>query len=156
MPRVFYVVRCDFPRPDLLEEWDPWYVGHIDLLLGAQRFRAPEAPDGRPHLALYELNSAEVMRSDEYERARGFGGWEVHVTRWTRDLVEAPDGADSDFATPAGERLWAAFFAGAAPPDAARNIGLDQSFAAALWRRREFTGAAMFTPRTQFAKPRAA
>src|SRR5579872_2787946 len=50
--RTFYVVRCDFPRRDLLDEWDRWYVGHIELLLtvpgflGGQRFTAEGFPDG--------------------------------------------------------------------------------------------------------------
>jgi len=160
-------VRCDFPRTDLLPEWDRWYVGHIELLLtvpgflGAQRFYTPGASDGRPYLALYELSSRAVMRSEEYERARGFGEWKAHVTRWTRDLVAPPSDAELTFATSPGGRLWAAFFQGASPPKAARSMGLDHSFDAALWRPLEpgeqppgldgfRAAAAVFTPRTEF------
>lgn len=167
MPSCYYVVRCDFPRADLLAEWDRWYVGHIELLLsvpgflGAQRFHAPGASDGRPFLALYELSSPDVMRSGVYERARGFGGWTEHVTRWTRDLVAPPGDAELTFATSPDGRLWAAFFLGASPPEAARSIGLDHSFDAALWRPLEpgeqpselegfRAAAAVFTPRTEF------
>ena len=166
--RCYYVVRCDFPRADLLEEWDRWYVGHINLLLtvpgflGAQRFHTESSPDGRPYLALYELSSPKVIRSEEYERARGFGGWEAHVTRWTRDLVEPADGGELSFATQPGGRLWTTFWQGEAPPGAARSIGLDGSFSAALWRplQPEDTAlelsasggaAALFVPRTRFA-----
>ena len=166
--RCYYVVRCDFPRDDLLEEWDRWYVGHIDLLLavpgflGAQRFHTETSPDGRPYLALYQLSSPEVMRSEDYERARGFGGWELHVTRWTRDLVQPPDGRELSFATPLEGRLWATFWQGDAPPGAARSIGLDGSFSAALWRPLQAGesaaelsesggAAAVFVPRTRFA-----
>jgi len=167
LPRFFYVVRCNFPRADLLDDWERWYVGHIELLLtvpgflGAQRFFTPHSPDARPYLALYELSSPEVMRSDEYQRARGFGVWEGHVTSWTRDLVEAAD-RDLDFATPMDGRLWAAFYRGTLPPGAAQIVGLDRSFDGALWRSlrkdeappaAEGGAAAVFEPRTEYAAP---
>ncbi len=164
--RCFYVVRCDFPHPELLEDWDRWYVGHIELLLtvpgflGGQRFTTAASPDGRPFLAIYELSSPAVMRSDEYERARGFGGWEAQVTRWTRDLVEDEGGA-LEFATPPGGSLWAAFYRGEAPPGAAEAVGLDRSFRAAAWQSLapgepppvtevEGAAAAVFEPRTSY------
>jgi hypothetical protein len=161
MARYFYIVRCDLPRPELIADWDRWYVGHLQLLLtvpgflAAQRFTTHQSPDGRPYLALYRLSSPEVLRSDAYERARGFGGWEAHVTKWTRDLVEDPRDT-LDFATPPGERLWATFEVDGAAPEAARTIGLDRSFPAASWRRLESRepvpapGGAVYEPRTAF------
>lgn len=161
MQRYFYIVRCDLPRTELLADWDRWYVGHIELLLAvpgflaAQRFTTDHSPDGRPYLALYELNSPDVMRSEPYERARGFGGWEAHVTNWTRDLVEDPSG-QLDFATAPGWRLWAAFDVDGTTPGTARSIGLDGSLAAATWRRvaagddAPLTGGATYEPRTPF------
>jgi hypothetical protein len=140
MARCFYVVRCDFTRADLLGAWNSWYEGHIELLLavpgflGAQRFVTRDPADGRPYLALYELSGPAVLRSDAYQRARGFGAWEPHVRSWTRDLVQADGGGDLGFATAPDSRLWAAFFRGPAPATAARWIGLDHSFEAALWR----------------------
>jgi hypothetical protein len=171
--RCFYVVRCDFPRADMLDAWDSWYEGHIELLLavpgflGAQRFVTPDPADGRPYLALYELSGPAVLRSDAYEHARGFGAWERHVRSWTRDLVQAEDGGDLGFATAPDGRLWAAFFRGPAPATAARSIGLDRSFEAALWRplgsgrraprlpaaTRRQAAVATFEPRTAFAPP---
>jgi hypothetical protein len=173
MARCFYVVRCGFPRADLLAAWDSWYVGHIDLLLtvpgflGAQRFFTAAPPDGRPYLALYELSSPDVMRSDEYERVRGFGVWEEHVRDWTRDLVEAADGPELDFATPPAGTLWAAFIRGMGAAGAARSIGLDRSFESAVWRSLgagqpapelpdacgEQAAQTVFEPRTEFATP---
>jgi hypothetical protein len=115
---VLYAVRSRFIDPAREDEWNDWYAGHIDVLLGvpgflsAQRFHSSETPDDRPYLALYEVASQDVFTSEPYLAIWGFDDWRPLIDNWTRDLFERREGEPFDFATPSGARLSASFVSG--------------------------------------------
>src|SRR5437016_2418010 len=121
---LLYAVRCRFTGDAAAEaEWDRWYLGHLQVLIGvpgflsAQRFRTGDSPDQRPNLALYSVESERVFTSPEYLAVWGFSAWRPSIDRWTRDLLE-PVRPDLGFATADGELLRAAFFSDGPEPAA--------------------------------------
>jgi hypothetical protein len=115
---VLYAVRSRFTDPAREDEWNDWYAGHIDVLLGvpgfhsAQRFHSTETPDDRPYLALYEVESPDVFTSEPYKAIWGFHDWRPLIDNWTRDLFEREEGGPFDFGTPGDSRLCASFVSG--------------------------------------------
>jgi hypothetical protein len=115
---LLYAVRSRFIDPAREGEWNEWYAGHIDVLLGvpgfhsAQRFHSTETPDDRPYLALYEVESADVFTSEPYTAIWGFHDWRPLIDNWTRDLFKRGEGEPFDFATPGDARLLASFLSG--------------------------------------------
>jgi hypothetical protein len=154
---LLYAVRSRFIGTEAAEaEWNRWYHGHLEVLMGvngfraAQRFRTAASPDERPYLALYELESADVFTSPEYLKVWGFSNWRDQIDNWTRDLFELHRGSDLDFGTNRTERLRAAFLLPADLPVEQRSewlaqqsagvrgaitCGLDRSCAAVAWLR---------------------
>jgi hypothetical protein len=116
---VLYTVRCRFTDPAREDDWNRWYRGHLDVLLAvpgflaAQRFHSDFTVDDRPYLAMYEVESPDVFRSDAYLSIWGFDEWRSLIDNWTRDISEPVGDAGFDFATPSGARLRAAFVSGA-------------------------------------------
>lgn len=153
---LLYAVRSRFTGTAAAEaEWNDWYLGHLEVLMGvkgfraAQRFRTDRSPDERPYLALYELESADVFKSPEYIKVWGFSSWRDQIDNWTRDLFELRRGPDLHFGTEPGAHLRAAFLVHAdlpvddglawlaQQPDGARGAltcGLDRSCAGIAWR----------------------
>jgi hypothetical protein len=114
---VLYAVRCRFMgRPERERDWNEWYLGHLEVLmrvpgfLGGQRFHTPAAPDDRPYLALYQVESEQVFTSPQYLRVWGFSSWREELDNWNRDLFTDGGRGDLAFATPVpGGGLRAAF-----------------------------------------------
>jgi hypothetical protein len=150
---VLYVVRSRFIDPVREEEWNEWYAGHLDVLLGvpgflaAQRFHSDSTVDDRPYLAMYEVAGPEVFTSEPYLAIWGFDEWRPLIDNWTRDIFESR-GRGLGFGTPRGEWLHAAFVSGpSAAVDEALAVleaerpslrsaavcGLDRSCQAVAW-----------------------
>jgi hypothetical protein len=116
---VLYTVRCRFNDPEREAEWNEWYAGHLDVLMGvpgflaAQRFHSDSTVDDRPYLAMYEVASPDVFRSEAYQAIWGFDDWRPLIDNWTRDLFD-PAGGRAVFATGAGAHLRAGFITGQA------------------------------------------
>jgi hypothetical protein len=148
---VLYTVRCRFTQPAREDEWNRWYAGHLDVLLAvpgflaAQRFHSATTVDDRPYLAMYEVESQDVFRSEAYVAIWGFDEWRPLIDNWTRDISEPVRDAGFDFATPRDGRLRAGFVSGAngtvgaaleaLPRGAGRALvtGLDRSCDALFW-----------------------
>jgi hypothetical protein len=154
---VLYTVRCRFNDREREADWNAWYAGHLDVLMGvpgflaAQRFHSDSTVDDRPYLAMYEVASPEVFQSDAYLAIWGFDEWRPLIDNWTRDLFD-PAGGRALFATPPGAQLRAGFLSGSADPvDGAlaelastratvgtgRVTGLDRSCDAIAWETQE-------------------
>jgi hypothetical protein len=149
---VLYAVRSRFIDPAREGEWNDWYAGHIDVLLGvpgfhsAQRFHSDKTPDDRPYLALYEVESPEVFTSEPYLAIWGFHDWRPLIDNWTRDLFTRGEDEPFDFGTPSDARLSASFVSGeedavraalAATGDAVSTavaMGLDGSCGGIAWQ----------------------
>jgi hypothetical protein len=154
---VLYAVRCRFVGgPQRERDWNEWYLGHLEVLMGVrgflagQRFRTAASPDDRPYLALYEVESHEVFTSPQYLGVWGFSSWREQIDNWSRDLFTAGRGEDLAFPTTGpGGRLRAAFLT--ASPAASRDpvavlaerragirgatvCGLDRSCSAIAWQ----------------------
>jgi hypothetical protein len=93
---MIYTVECDLATPDRVLDWDEWYMHHVHKLLGvpgiraAQRFRTLLRWRS-PYLAIYSIDSADVMDSPAY-RGRGgrtsTGHWQPLMINWHRNLFE--------------------------------------------------------------------
>jgi len=90
------MVQHRFSRPELLAEWNAWYEGNLKVLLSVpgihtgQRFRTVgDAPD---YMAMYTLDSADVLESEAYRAAGGGGTNSQHFRPayqiWIRNLFE--------------------------------------------------------------------
>lgn len=93
---MLYMVDLDFVQAARQAEWDAWYTQHIEALLSvpgvrtAQRFKClTKCPS--PYLAIYSVDSAQVLESADY-RGRGgrgsAGGWQPFMTNWHRNLFD--------------------------------------------------------------------
>jgi hypothetical protein len=108
-----YVVRCNFTRPDLEEEWNDWYNGaKVDQLLvmpffsSNQRFRAVAMDDQRRYLAVWGIEDQSAFTTPEYLAGWGFANWAEFITDWSRDLYALPEGVvGADFAVTTSGRL---------------------------------------------------
>ncbi len=167
MTPVLYTVRSRFTDPAREEEWNAWYLGHLEKLmavpgfLAAQRFNSTHTVDDRPYLAMYQVASPDVFTSEAYLNIWGFDDWRPLIDNWTRDIYESSHGADLEFATPREGFLQAAFVSGdddavaagladlsARRPalHAALVAGLDRSCAAVAWERVADPGEAEALP----------
>ena len=156
MSPVLYTVRSRFTDPEREEEWNAWYIRHLEKLMAvpgfiaAQRFSSKETVDERPYLAMYQVASPDVFTSEAYLSIWGFDDWRPLIDNWTRDIFEPSHGADLDFATPRDGFLRAAFVSGeddavaaglaelSAQRPALRGAvvtGLDRSCTAVAWER---------------------
>ncbi|WHZ00881.1 hypothetical protein QNH48_17725 [Neobacillus sp. YX16] len=92
---VLYVVRCNFNDPETEEEWNKWYsTWKRDALLGVpgfrnvKRWRAVGLDKAVKYMATWEIDSLEVLQSEEYKAIWGWGKWRDNITDWTRTLYE--------------------------------------------------------------------
>ena len=94
-----YAVRCNFARPDLEERWHEWYSGPklAEMLtqpffLSGQRYRAVALDQIIRYLALWVVASPEAFATPVYKKNWGFADWTPHITDWSRNLYQAPEG----------------------------------------------------------------
>jgi hypothetical protein len=104
-----YIVRCRFTAPDKEAAWNAWYSGpKIEQMLAKPHFRTCQrfhraSGTGRDYLALWTMTSPQALKTKEYTSQWGFAEWERHVTDWSRDLFDAGERPEADFAVePAG------------------------------------------------------
>ncbi len=79
--------------PSVEEEFNAWYnTEHLPFLaavpgvLSARRYQAEDAGMARKYLALYHLESADVAKSDAWQKAAGTP-WTARMRRYFRDLL---------------------------------------------------------------------
>ena len=98
---MLYIVEMELPDRSLIDEWHRWYEGHIRMLLTvpgfltAQRFESM-TPAASPFVAVYSLESADVITSEAYRSKAGPGStgkWRELMTNWNRNLLEGVDRA---------------------------------------------------------------
>lgn len=154
-----YAVRCNFARPDLEPAWHAWYSGPKlaemmthPLFLSGQRYRAAGLDQRIAYLALWVVESPGAFETRQYRASWGFADWAPHITDWSRNLFQGPEGDVSDRLDVPGEgTLYVAAFdglaAGEAEPRLARLraerpdvlwmpvVGLDRSCPAIGLRR---------------------
>lgn len=92
---MFYMVEINFPHPERQAEFDAWYDAHLTKIitvpgfLSAQRF-VSVAPAASPNLAIYALQSAEVLTSAPYKAKFGpqaAGSLGAQFTNWFRNIL---------------------------------------------------------------------
>jgi hypothetical protein len=98
---VLYMPEMDMPEAALLEAWHAWYGAHLDKLLAIPGFRSAQrfvctTPHPAPYVAIYALDSADVLTSDAYLAKAGpasAGEWRARMTNWRRNLFAGVDDA---------------------------------------------------------------
>ena len=99
---TIYMVQHAFSRPDWEEEWNAWYGGNLQVLMGVPGFRTGQrfkALNGSPprYMAVYTVDSPEVFEGTRYREAGG-GGTNSQRFRpayqvWIRNLFEGIEAA---------------------------------------------------------------
>lgn len=98
---MIYAVEFDFTCPDLESEWHAWYADYLQNLLSvpgfhtAQRFKA-DPPSKSPYLALYSVDSADILQSPAYKNKGGPtapGKWTACMKDWHRNVFDGVDKA---------------------------------------------------------------
>jgi hypothetical protein len=99
---MIYMVHCALGLEQTEAEWDAWY-GHMkppSMLLAVPGFRAAQRFKGitrmpAAYLAIYSVESAEVMNSPAYKAAGGGNflteQWKPMITFWHRMLFDGID-----------------------------------------------------------------
>jgi hypothetical protein len=91
---MLYIVEMDFTQPARKDEWDAWYMEHVDILLSvpgihtAQRFLCV-TPWSAPYLAIYTVDSPQVFESAPYRERGGrdsTGEWKSTMVNWDRNV----------------------------------------------------------------------
>jgi hypothetical protein len=101
-----YIVRCNFTEPAKERAWNAWYSGpKIAQMLAKPHFRSCQRFErmsgiGRNYLALWTLGSPDAFKTEQYTTDWGFFEWAPHITDWSRDLFDAGDATEADFAVP--------------------------------------------------------
>jgi hypothetical protein len=99
-----YIVRCNFNDPAREPAWNDWYSGpKIAQMLRKPHFRSCQrfrrmAGQGRNYLALWVLESPKAFKTREYTSDWGFFEWQPCITDWSRDLFDAGNTTEADFA----------------------------------------------------------
>ncbi len=90
--RSLMLVRVDI-SPEVEAEWNKWYdeVHLPDILrvpgfISGRRYRTVESSP--KYMALYELESVDVVRSEAFQRARGWGKFAPHISGLTFNVYE--------------------------------------------------------------------
>lgn len=86
--RYLHIVRVDVD-PEVDDEFNRWYdTVHIPALLACPGWlsaRRYVVIDGGPkYLAMYEVAGPWAYETAEFQRAKGFGEFEVHVRNFSR------------------------------------------------------------------------
>ena len=124
-----YVVRSNFTRPDLQEQWNTWYSGpkltemvtHPHFLSG-QRYEAVGLDQTIRYLALWVVESPDAFTSDQYKARWGWAEWQPYISHWSRNLYDA--GARDMtrlLDVPSGGGLYLAAFEGVPAADAEKR-----------------------------------
>ena len=119
-----YIVRCNFNDPAREPAWNDWYSGpKIAQMLRKPHFRSCQrfrrmAGQGRNYLALWVLESPEAFKTKEYTSDWGFFEWQPCITDWSRDLFDAGNATEADFAVPMEGALDVVSFDGASADEA--------------------------------------
>ena len=93
------MVEHAFSRPDLEVEWNTWYATNLRILMSVQGFRTGQRfkgvglREGAPaYMAMYTLDSGDVLDSQVYKAAGGGGTnsehFRVAYKVWVRNLFE--------------------------------------------------------------------
>lgn len=98
---MLYIVEMDLPDATLLDEWHAWYADHLRKLLSVPGFRTAQrfqstTPAASPFVAVYSIDSADVLTSAPYRAKAGpesTGKWRTLMTNWNRNLLEGLDEA---------------------------------------------------------------
>ena len=97
---TFYMVELSFPFPDERPGFEAFYSRHISMLLSiegfrsAQRFEATQEA-AAPLMAIYELDSPEVLSSAGYTSCAGPTSvsetYRPKMLNWDRNVVVGPE-----------------------------------------------------------------
>lgn len=141
-----YVVRCNFNRPELADQWNAWYNGPktAEMLSkpyfrSSQRFRATGLDQTLEYLALWVLDSPAAFHTPEYRSNWGFFEWAPMIIDWSRNLYAAPDDEPpliGRLAVSPGESICVAALDGVVAAEAERRLpALAAARPDALWLR---------------------